>query len=127
MINSLFGTKKTQDVDQVMGEFLTWMGQQGFSGLKERSHRGEAGRWMVKFHHITPSAFDPTKAIMVYRGWLHAKPGKIQLHIERVPAKAVDPNALPDTAAIVNWRRSYRLGDLDSLKPLKDEVLRWKP
>lgn len=126
MISSKFGGPKAPDVAQLLSEFTAWMERQGFTGVKERSHRGQAGRWLVKFHHVTPSQLDPTKAVMVYRGWLHVKPGRAMLHIERVPARKVDPNALPDTAAIVNLKKSYRLGNLDSLRPLKEEIDRWR-
>ena len=126
MIASNFGGLKAPDVEQLLAEFLSWATKQGFAGVKERSHRGQAGRWLVKWHHVSPSALDPTKAVMVYRGWLHVKPKKAMLHIERVPARKVDPNALPDTAAIINLKFRYRLGDLDSLRPLKAEIDRWR-
>jgi hypothetical protein len=126
VISSRFGGPKAPDVEQILGEFLAWMKQQGFAGVKERSHRGQAGRWLVKFHHVTPSALNPEKAVMVYRGWLHVKPGKAMLHIERVPARKVDPNALPDTAAIINLKKTFRLDSLDSLRPLKEEIDRWR-
>lgn len=125
MLQSHFGGFKSQEVKDFLDDALKWMTKQGFTGVKERSHRGRAGTWVVKFWHNTPSELDPTKIVMVFRGWFVVNPTEVELLVERVPAKRLDENAVPDTAAIVNRKVVIPFSGLDSLKDFKEEIKRW--
>lgn len=117
---------KPADVDQVGQEMLAWLKANGFASAKERTHKGKPGViWLIKaFNHI-PSAANPEQEIMNCRFWVWLRAGKARLHLERVPARKVDPNQHADCAAVVNMKKDFRLADLDSLEPIKQMIREW--